>query len=431
MKMHNMVRYVLSFVFISSILFNTAACSGENSQKNMDILRVSAPSWVCEKFKLEEAAGAFTAENTGIKVVIDKTNNYDSSYYPLVNHSFQNKYDIVIGWGREQTVSFAESGMLMEFGENFFDDDIKKEDFFPSFLELGNIDGSQYMIPLMGELMTIVVRKDLFKNAGLTDEEGAPIPAKNWDELHSYAKKLTTVNTKGQKIYGINIDFGKNMLLYSFFSSLQAAKGNIYDNNSGFIDISSKDAKMLLTNWQKFVKEGLSPTYTFEDLDAGRNNFKTGTVAMLLTPHSRWIEISQVLGEQNVGIIPIPDADKNGSLTYIHGIAIPAASGNKDLAIRFIKEKLLSREFQSWTMENYGKIPSLIRNYDVDLSPEWNSILNWVRNASTLPLYEDWPQMDKVLQREIKNCVIGKQTPDQTIANMTKQMETFKKQANS
>ena len=81
------------------------------------------------------------------------------------------------------------------------------------------------------------------------------------------------------------------------------------------------------------MHEGLSPTYTFDNLDAGRENFKAGNVAILLTPHSRWIESSALLGQENVGIIPLPGAEKNGSLTYIHGITIPSSSQNKELAI--------------------------------------------------------------------------------------------------
>ena len=425
MKVFHTVFYVLSLIFISFTLLICTSCL--NSKSNTNTLRILVPSWVSYKFKLDEAVTQFITENPGIKVVIDKNNNYDTSYYPLMNKSFQNKYDIIIGGSREQIVPYAESGIIMDFGSNFFDDNFRKGDFFPSFLELGNINGKQYMIPLMGEIMSIVIRKDLFEKAGFMDKNGSPIPPKDWNQLYSYAKKLTAVNDKGQKIYGMSIDFGNNMLLYSFFASLQAERGNIYDNNSSFIDISSKDVKNLLENWRRLVKDGLTPTYTFEDMEAGGTNLKAGTVAMLLTSHSRWIEISAVLGEKNVGIMPLPNAEKNGSLTYIHGITIPSISQNKELAIKFIKQKLLFRDFQSWTMEKYGKIPSLIRNYEVNLSPEWNSIFSWVRDASTLPIYENWSKMDKVMQLEIKKCVTGKQTPEQAINNMTDQLNSIKK----
>lgn len=409
-----------SFILILCVVVTLAVLQQKGTNDRLNTLRIMAPTWVVEKFKLNEAAEQFMASNSGVSVVVEKNNNYDSAYYPLMSKSLQNKYDIVLGGSREHIVLFAASGTIIDFDEGFFDEDLRKEDFFPSFLELGNINGNQYMIPLMGELMSLVVRKDLFPEAGLTDGNGSPIPPKDWDQLYSYAQKLTKENADGEKTYGINIDFGNNLLLYSFYASLQSERGNIFDSTASFIDVSSKDVRYILDTWRRLVKDGLAPTYTFEDLDAGRNNFKKGTVAMLLSPHSRWTEISRVMGEEKVGILPLPNAEANGSLTYIHGITIPSNSPNKELAFDFIKKNLLARDFQAWSMENYGKIPSLIRNYDASLSPEWNSILSWVRNASTLPIYKNWPKIDKVLQIEFQKCITGKQTSEETVTKIEK-----------
>jgi multiple sugar transport system substrate-binding protein len=417
-----------SLLLILCIIFVLpGAIRKAHNKDELSTLRILAPTWISEKFKLSEAVEQFAEENPGYKVIVEKYTNLDSSYYPLMNKSLQNKYDIVLGGSREHIVVFAASGTIINFDTGFFDDDLRKEDFFPSFLELGNINGNQYMIPLMGELMSIVIRKDLFREAGLSNPDGSPIPPKDWEQLYSYARRLTTVNDKGEKIYGLNIDFGNNMLLDSFYASLQSKRGNIFDNTTSFIDMSSDDVKYILDMWRRLVKDGLSPTYTFEDLDAGRNNFKDGTIAMLLTPHSRWTEASEALGAEKVGILPLPNAEKNGSLTYIHGITIPSNSPNKELAFKFIKTELLSRDFQAWTMERYGKIPSLIRNYESGLSPEWNSILLWVRNATTLPIYKDWPKIDKTLQLEIQKCITGKQTSEQTVDNIEKQLENVEK----
>ncbi len=422
MKKSHKVFYVVSSVFILLLLLGLAFHTQFRPHPNSYDLRILTPTWIYEKFRLQEMADEFMQENPGFVVQIDQYNNYDTSFYPLINKSNQDKYDIFLGASREHIVQYAYSGAIADFEKDFFDEDLRKEDFFPSFLELGNINGRQYMIPLMGEIMALTVRTDLLSKAGLTDRNDVPIPPKDWEELYQYAKKLTTVNANGQKIYGLNIDFGKNMLLYSFYASIQAKKGNIFDNTSSLIDISSSDVKSILEMWQRLVKDGLAPTYTFEDLDAGRENFKHGTVAMLLSAHSRWVEAAADLGKENVGILPLPGADKNGSLTYIHGITIPSNSKQKELAIKFIKQKLLSRRFQSQAMQTYGKIPSLVRNYDTGLSSEWNTIFTWVRDATTLPIYRDWSKIDKFLQVEIQKCVTGQQTPDMTIKNMENQL---------
>lgn len=240
MKKFPKIIIAASLLLILCILILYSVFQNIRTKEDLNTLNILAPTWVSEKFKLSEAASQFIVENSGVKVIVERSNNYDSSYYPLMNKSLQNKYDIVLGGSREHIVLFAASDTIINFDNGFFDE-----------------------------------------------------------------------------------------------------------------------------------------------------------------PHSRWTEISEVLGEENVGILPLPNAEKNGSLTYIHGITIPSNSPNKELAFQFIKKKLLTRGFQAWTMEKYGKIPSLIRNYEVSLSPEWNSILSWVRNASTLPIYKDWPKIDKVLQIEI------------------------------
>lgn len=422
MKKYSKIVASLIIIFLCIIILCTAL-GKTNNKKDANTLCIFAPTWIYEKFKLGEAVDHFMEENPGIHVTIEQNNNQDSSYYPLMNKSLLNKYDIVIGGSREHIVLLAASGAIVNFDNGFFDENLRKEDFFPSFLELGNINGNQYMIPLMGEVISLIIREDLFAEAGLVDQEGRPIPPRDWEELYSYAGKLTGQNENGEKIYGLNIDFGNNMLLYNFYACLQSKRGNIFDNNSNFIDYSSDDVKYVMDMWQRLVKNGFTPTYTFEDNDAGRTNFKNGTVAMSLTPHSRWVEISEVLGEDKVGILPLPQAEGNGSLTYIHGITVPIDSPNKELAFQFIKTELLSKDFQQWTMEKYGKIPSLVRNYETDLSPEWNSVFSWVRNATTLPIYKDWLKIDKTLQLELQKCIMGDQTSEQTIEKIKNQLD--------
>jgi ABC-type glycerol-3-phosphate transport system substrate-binding protein len=229
---------------------------------------------------------------------------------------------------------------------------------------------------------------------------------------------------------GISIDLGSNMLLDSFFASLQAQRGNILNDKTLYLDTSSNSVKMILKKWRQLIQNDLAPTYTFKDTDAWRKNFKKGTVAMMLTTHSRWIECANVLGKDKVGVLPLPGAEKNGSLIYIHGIVISAKSTNRQLAIRFIKEELLNRDFQLLTMRNYGKIPSLIRN-NPNSSKEWKPIFHWIKNSSTLPLYKDWSKFDEVFQSEIKSYLLGHQSINRTLSKITKVLNKIDKSSGS
>jgi ABC-type sugar transport system, periplasmic component len=163
-------------ILISLLVF-TSSCAIPVSKPNTTTLRILSQNWIYDKFKLDSLAKEFMSENPGINVIVDQYINYDTAFYPLMNKS-NNRYDIFLGASREHIVQYAYSGALMDFDSGFFDSDLQKEDFFPSFLELGNISGRQYMIPLMGEIMCLVIRTDMFRDAGLCDDNGNPTAPK-------------------------------------------------------------------------------------------------------------------------------------------------------------------------------------------------------------------------------------------------------------
>jgi ABC-type glycerol-3-phosphate transport system substrate-binding protein len=421
--LHRLKLILLDAILISLVL--TSCYCLKKPVRNT--LRIYAVAWITQKFKMKQAAADFMRKNPHIRVVIDTYDDRGTTFYPLRNPANAQKYDLFLGASREHIITFASAGLLQPFNNGFFDKRLHKEDFFPSFLELGNIEGKQYMIPLMGELMVLVIRKDLFHQAGLVDSSGQPLAPDSWDDLERYAQKLRRLKNHSRKISGINIDFGPNMLLYSFFATLQAYKGNIFNPKTLYLDTSSDSVQYILHKWQRLIRSGLTPIDTFRDPDAGRENFKKGNVAILLAPHSRWTECGAVLGREKVGLLPLPGAVKNGSLTYIHGIALSARTTQRRLALRFIKEELLSRDFQQWTMRHYGKIPSLIRNYDQNLTAEWTAIFRWIKDATTLPLYQGWIQFDTKFQREVQNYLLGIQSIAKTLSVISTELNRINK----
>lgn len=388
-------------------------------------LRIGAQAWMLGKFKIQEAAEQFEKDNPGVKVTINKVDNADTTSYILQWSQGNTNCDIALGGSREQAVQYAAKDFIINFDEGFYDDKIKKEDFFPSFLELGNIEGTQYMIPLMGEVMFLVVNKNLMKNAGLVDENGDVIPPKTWEELYEYAKRAT-IKEGGKTVQtGLSIDWGTNFMAYTYFACLQGLRGNLYEPDGKTIDFSSNEAKSLLEMWRKLVNDGYTPTDSFADMDAGRSNFKAGKVAMHISAHSRWVEAGDLLGAGNVTVLPIPGTDKNGTLSYIHGMVIPKVSPAQDLAKKFIKDRLLDKDFMQYTINKYGKMSPLNTHYQNLLASEWNIVVDATKKAATPPLYKDYARMDKSMQVEFQKCISGKQSVDDTLENMRKLMESI------
>jgi ABC-type glycerol-3-phosphate transport system substrate-binding protein len=383
-------------------------------------LRISILAWMTGKYQLDDAAKHFEADHPGVKVVITKLDTVDTTSNLLQWSQGKTTIDLALGGSRENIVPYAARKLIVPFDTGFFNDKIKKSDFIPSLLELGNIEGTQYMIPMMGEVLFIVVNKTLMKKAGLVDAHGNIKPPATLDELYDYAKKTTIVENGKVVQTGLSIDWGANFMAYNFLVGLQGQKGSIYGADGKTIDVAGPAARNLLNFWQRLVKDGLTPTDSFSDVDAGRSNFKAGKVAMHITAASRWVEAGDILGADNVTVLPIPGTGKNGSLAYIHGAIIPRLSPNQELAKDFIREQLLDKGFQTYSVNTYGKMSPLVSHYDAAKAPEWKMVLTATQKAATSPLYKDFPKLDAYLQVELQKAITNRQTVDATLANLSK-----------
>lgn len=427
----------LSVTLAAAMILSLSACSGgSNASPSKDAsqtapdekreLRVTSMATWLGKYDFDAAKADFEKKHPGVTVTYNKVDTADVTTNMLQWSQGKTSCDLAIGGSREHAVQYAARDYIIKFDDDFFTDDFSKDKFFPAFLELGNIEGTQYMIPMLGEVMFIVVNKDLMKKAGLADANGNIPPAKDWNELYEYAKKATIKENGRTTQTGLSIDWGVSFMTYSYLAALQGIKGNFYESDKKTIDFTSAESKGLLESWVKLVKDGYTPTDTFADDNAGRTNFKAGNVAMLMTSASRWIECGQDLGAENVGIIPIPGTDKNGSLVYIHGVVIPKVSPNIDLAKAFIKEELLSKTFQSGGLDKYGKMDPIISHYGDKMdNADWQTVVNATEKAATPPLYKDFSKLDLTIQTELQKCIKGDQPVDTTQQNLSKTINSL------
>ncbi len=287
---------ILTFlmVFTAGVMF--AGAQAEAKVESGE-LTVGAQAWMLEKFRLDDAAKKFMVDHPQIDTKVTKVEHADTTSYILQWSSGKTSVDIAIGGSREQAVQYVPRDLVIDFDNGFFDDTLRREDFIPAFLELGNIEGKQYMIPMMGEVMYIVVRKDYMREAGLVDANDKVIPAKTWDELYEYAKKLTKKDGNTITRLGLGIDWGYDFIHYTYLACLQGLNGTIYEAGTNKIDFTSANAKKLVEVWAKLVKDGFSTKDVFADTNAARTHFKSGNVAMHLTAHSRLNEYADLLGK--------------------------------------------------------------------------------------------------------------------------------------
>jgi ABC-type glycerol-3-phosphate transport system substrate-binding protein len=413
-------------VLIAATVF---AAGGKDNAASTDPLtgelRVTTQAWMMDRYDFAKIKAEFEANHPGVTVTYNKVDNADVTTNMLQWAQGKTDCDIAIGGSREHAVQYAARDFIVKFDDNFFTDKIAKKNFFPAFLELGNVNGTQYMIPITGEVMFIVANKQLMKDAGLTDAAGNIPAPKDWNELYEYAKKATIIEGGRLRQTGLSIDWGTNFMAYSYLASLQGVKGNFFEADGKTIDYSSPQSKEVLDQWVRLVKDGYTPTDTFADMDAGRSNFKAAKVAMLITAASRWIECQANVGDGNTTVVPIPGTDKNGSLVYIHGAVIPKVSPKIELAKLFIKEALLDDNFHQTCLNKNGKMSPLLAHYSNLANPDWPTVVKATETAVTTPLYRDFSKMDMTLQVELQKCITGAQSVDETQKRLAAYMKTI------
>jgi ABC-type glycerol-3-phosphate transport system substrate-binding protein len=411
------MKRVLLVVLAGMILAASAFAGGQNAASAEDPmtgeLRVTVQAWMLDRYDFQKIKADFEARHPGVTVVLNRVDTADVTTNMLQWAQGKTDCDIAIGGSREHAVQYAARNFIVPFEDNWFSGNFSKDKWFPAFLELGNVEGTQYMIPFTGEVMFIVANKQLMKNAGIPDANGNIPAPKDWNELYNYAKAATIVEGGRLRQTGLSIDWGANFMVYSYLSALQGIKGDFYEADKETIDFNSPQARELLSQWTRLVKDGYTPTDTFADMDAGRSNFKAGKVAMLLTAASRWIECQANVGEGNTTVIPIPGTEKNGSLVYIHGVVIPRASPKIELAKIFIKEALLNDDLHQTALNKNGKMSPLSRHYANLQNPDWPIVVKATQTAVTTPLYKDFSKLDNTMQAELQKCIAGSQSiPD-------------------
>lgn len=83
-------------------------------------------------------------------------------------------------------------------GREIFDESVKKGGLAKENVNM--INGAPYTITNSVLTFGIIYNKEMFKAAGLVDENGEPTPPETWDEFREYAKRLTN---KSKRQFGV------------------------------------------------------------------------------------------------------------------------------------------------------------------------------------------------------------------------------------
>lgn len=190
----------------------------------------------------------------------------------------------IFGCSGTQLQKFIEKGTVISLNELPGGEEFLKEYGQEGQEGRNMIDGKQYSVYMNVRTSGLVYNKDLFKKAGLVDENGEAKPPTTVSEVVEYAKKITAL---GNGVYGFAfpLKFGLNYTVTSpmstFYDGKTAETSQAYlDLDKGTYDLSNYHEQY---DWLFEMKEdgSLFPGAETLDNDTARAYFSTGIIGMI------------------------------------------------------------------------------------------------------------------------------------------------------
>ena len=298
--------------------------------------------------------------------------------------------------------------------------------------EVNTYNGKTYCIPAYATTRGLLYNKEMFKAAGIVDENGEPKPPQTYDELREDAKKLTDTS---KKQYGIILP----MKWASWFAGdlvalMQSSSGNTgYDFTKGTYDYKEL---IPIMNMYLGIKEDGSfyPAPESLDNDAARAYFADGNIGMKF---GFSFDVG-VLNDQfpakidwGVAELPVENADNKylQRMTQSKGFLVNAESAkdeNKAAKIVEVLKFFQSDEFTSRIYKAGVAIPvrsSAIESTNLENAPKgWKEFADMVKISIVDELLPS-PVLEgkqELKDRFVNDVWSGKKTPEQIVAEYNK-----------
>lgn len=266
-----------------------------------------------------QAVGDKFAEELGVEVVVEHPD--------AVTDKFQQSAatgdgpDIFI-WAHDRFGEWAAAGLIAPVEPSAE----LRDGIFDFTWDAVTFDGKTWGYPMAVEAVGLIYNKDLVATPPATFEEIASLQLPDgvapilWDYNNTYFTFPLLMANGG----------------YAFQKD---ASGSFDATDTGVNNEGAKKGAALL---RKFIDDGVMPPgVDYGVMDAALNK---GEVAMVINGPWAWANLAT--SGINFGVAPIPSVDGNASKSFVGVLAatISAASPNKDLAVEFIENYMLTDE---------------------------------------------------------------------------------------
>jgi multiple sugar transport system substrate-binding protein len=244
--------------------------------------------------------------------------------------------------GTDSLAGYASNGSLLAYGDKLSN----KSDFYPALVKSFTYNGKFYCAPKDFSTLQLVINKDLWSKAGLTDKD---IPT-TWDQLESVAKKLTTGGVVGLSMNGEYARLGAFMT---------EAGGNLMNADSSKATANSAANVTALTFAKKLINEGVLK-YA-KNVGEGDGGQALGSGKAAMTIEGNWVqgELSADFPTVKYQVAPLPAGPAGkGTLSFSNCWGIAAKSPNQAAALKLVEQLTTSKDQLAFS-KAFGVLPSI------------------------------------------------------------------------
>ena len=336
------IRKILCVVLVFAMCASIAGCGVSNTGRTKDgKIDISISGWPdpdSENYpKAQEREKAFEEANPDVDLTGDTWTFDLKSFYPKAES------------GTLPTVyrcNFTEIQRIID-GEYAADitDVLKKRGYEGKFSEkverVITKDGRFYSVPISTYILGLAVNMDLFKEAGLVEEDGTPMQPKDWYEMADFAKQIKDKTGKDGFIIPTNENAGGwifTVIAWSFGAEfMKQDKDGTW--KATFDSPECTEALQFIKDLK--WKYNVLPTDTLINNNTTAEYLATGKAAMMITSGSIGNQMATYsINPDTLGMMAIPAGPKR-YVTLLGGdtraIRSDATEEQIDACIRFLE----------------------------------------------------------------------------------------------
>lgn len=231
--------------------------------------------------------------------------------------------------------------------ENYFDSELKPDDYIEEFIKEGTVKGHIWWLPYARSTPLFYFNKSIFKSAGLPQR--AP---HTWDEFRKWAPEIKKVKAGGQHTMPLALNGGNSAWFFQC---------NMWEWDAHFskgLDITLDQSNGIsAANWMtEFIRRD-NAAYLTSDSQTDFGN-QAAAAGMLSTASLAQINDLAKENKFEVGTGMVPKHDKFGCCTGGSGWGVMAKTSRKrkQAAFEFLKFLAKPENAATWTIET-GYLP--------------------------------------------------------------------------